>query len=77
MEINPLIRTTKRLDLIPDEPMIVLGEQEYLYDTNGKKYLDFCGGIWNVPFGYSDAHINERIIQQIKRRYWRHLGVRI
>ena len=67
MEINPLIRTTKRLDLIPDEPMIVLGEQEYLYDTNGKKYLDFCGGIWNVPFGYSDAHINERIIQQIKR----------
>ncbi|MGB8453613.1 MAG: aminotransferase class III-fold pyridoxal phosphate-dependent enzyme [Anaerocolumna sp.] len=46
---------------------IVKGEGVYLYDDNGKKYLDANSGLWNVNFGYSDKLIKEAMKEQIDR----------
>lgn len=49
------------------EREIVRGESEYLYDKNGKKYIDAYSGLWNVVLGYSDEDITEAIINQLKK----------
>lgn len=49
------------------EREIVRGESEYLYDKNGKKYIDAYSGLWNVVLGYSDEDIIEAIINQLKK----------
>lgn len=67
MEINPLVRINQKFDEGNEKPLIVYGKDKYIYDSNGKKYLDFCGGIWNVPFGYSNPSINEKIINQLNK----------
>ena len=41
------------------------GEGPYLYDTDGKKYLDFAAGIAVYALGYNDAEYNEALIAQI------------
>lgn len=67
MGINPVIRINQKFDEGNDIAFMINGEDKYLYDTNGKKYIDFCGGIWNVPFGYSCPEIMESIIEQGKK----------
>lgn len=46
--------------------MLVSGEGAYLLDSNGRKLLDLCGGIWNVPFGYRNAYMNQKIQKQME-----------
>lgn len=29
------------------------GEDEYLYDENGNRYIDLASGLWNVSLGYN------------------------
>lgn len=41
------------------------GEGVYLYDTNGKRYLDFGGGIAVNALGYSDEEFKEALKKQI------------
>lgn len=48
-----------------EEKYIVRGEGAYLYDNNGRKYLDLCGGIWNIPFGYGNSYITDKIKKQL------------
>ncbi|MCX7842330.1 MAG: aspartate aminotransferase family protein [Clostridia bacterium] len=67
MNINPVIKINQRMYEGNESAFITTGENIYLYDSNGKKYIDFCGGIWNVPFGYSNPTINNRITEQLKR----------
>lgn len=67
VSINPLIRIEQLFDSNDDIVPIVSGEDKYLYDLNGKKYVDFCGGIWNVPFGYSNPQINKKIEEQLHK----------
>lgn len=63
--MNPVVKINQKFNEGTDIPLIVSGEHNYLYDSNGKKYIDFCGGIWNVPFGYSNPMINEKINEQL------------
>lgn len=43
------------------------GEGMYLYDTNGKKYLDFVAGIAVFALGYNNQQYNEGIKEQIDK----------
>src|SRR5699024_7672026 len=46
---------------------IVKGKQAYLYDGNGKKYIDGYSGLWNVDLGYNDEDIIDDIVRQMKQ----------
>ncbi|RVU54474.1 aspartate aminotransferase family protein [Anaerosphaera multitolerans] len=43
------------------------GEDVYLYDTTGKKYLDFVSGIGVVGLGYSNEKFKNRLKDQIDK----------
>ena len=43
------------------------GEGMYLYDTDGKAYLDFAAGIGVSAFGYGDVEYEEALFAQIKK----------
>ena len=60
MRINPVIKIGQKFNEGSDIALIRRGEDKYIYDSKGKKYLDFCGGIWNIPFGYTNPIINKK-----------------
>lgn len=43
------------------------GEGVYLYDTDGKKYLDFAAGIAVAAFGYNNKEYNDALKEQIDK----------
>ncbi len=50
------------------EPLILdRGKGNYLYDIDGKEYLDFFGGIVTVSVGHCDEEITSKIHQQMQR----------
>lgn len=55
-------RTYKRLGLD-----IERGEGAYLYGRDGKRYLDFFGGLAVNALGYNHPRVNEAIISQVQR----------
>lgn len=67
MGINPVVRINQKFNEENKNLLIVSGEDKYVYDSNGKKYIDFCGGIWNMPFGYTNPSINKKIIDQLNK----------
>ncbi|MCR4944221.1 MAG: aspartate aminotransferase family protein [Clostridium sp.] len=67
MAINPVVKINQKFDEGNNVELITFGEEKYIYDSNGKKYIDFCGGIWNMPFGYSNPIINKKIIKQLNK----------
>lgn len=46
--------------------VLVKGEDIYLYDRDGRKYVDMCSGLWNVPLGYSNENIKKHVIRQLE-----------
>ena len=38
----------------------------YLYDYDGKRYLDFSSGLMNVNIGHGDQRITEAVVQQMQ-----------
>jgi len=57
-----LIQLYKRLNVVFER-----GEGCYLYDTNGKKYLDLVAGIAVVSIGHSNREFIERVKQQLEK----------
>jgi len=48
------------------EPLVVeRAQDQYVWDTDGKQYLDFFGGIVTVSVGHCNRQVNERIHRQI------------
>lgn len=45
---------------------IARGEGLYVWDTTGKKYLDFFGGILSVSCGHCHPKVTEAIVNQVK-----------
>ena len=43
------------------------GEGKYLYDTEGKKYLDFAAGIAVMAFGYADKEYSDTLKEQVDK----------
>ncbi|MFO7630915.1 MAG: aspartate aminotransferase family protein [Caldilinea sp.] len=41
------------------------GDGIYVWDTNGKQYLDFFGGILTTSVGHNNPHVVERVREQV------------
>ena len=57
-----LLHTYNRYQIVFDK-----GEGVYLYDLNGKKYLDFCAGIAVFALGYGNQTYNQALKDQIDK----------
>ncbi|HKM33200.1 MAG TPA: aspartate aminotransferase family protein, partial [Lachnospiraceae bacterium] len=57
-----LLHTYNRYQIVLDK-----GEDVYLYDTDGKKYLDFVSGIAVFAFGYGVKAYNQALKDQIDK----------
>lgn len=57
-----LLHTYNRYQIVFDK-----GEGVYLYDINGKKYLDFCAGIAVFALGYQNREYNQALKDQIDK----------
>src|SRR5574344_2572560 len=55
-----LLHTYNRFNLVLEK-----GDGVYLYDTDGKKYLDFAAGIAVFAFGYNNKEYNDALKNQI------------
>jgi taurine--2-oxoglutarate transaminase len=42
------------------------GEGVYLYDYDGKKYLDFSSGLMNVNIGHGNQRVTEAVVKQMQ-----------
>lgn len=45
--------------------VIEKGDGVYLYDVEGKKYLDFCAGIGIYALGYNNKYFNDKLKEQV------------
>ena len=59
---SALLHTYNRYQIVLDK-----GDGVYLYDTNGKKYLDFMAGIAVFAFGYNNKAYNDAIKEQVDK----------
>lgn len=51
-----------------EEPLIVdRGQGRYLYDIDGKEYLDFFGGIVTISVGHCDEEITAKTVEQMRK----------
>ena len=57
---NSLVHTYNRFPIVLDR-----GEGVYLYDAEGRKYLDFAAGIAVCGLGYGDQEMNQALKDQI------------
>lgn len=57
-----LLHTYNRYQIVLDK-----GDGVYLYDTNGKKYLDFVAGIAVFALGYNNKEYNDALKAQIDK----------
>ncbi len=57
-----LLHTYNRFQMVLEK-----GEGVYLYDTDGKKYLDFASGIGVMAFGYSNEEFKDALKNQIDK----------
>lgn len=57
-----LLHTYNRFQVVLDK-----GDGVYLYDTDGKKYLDFCAGIAVFALGYGNKKYNDALKGQIDK----------
>lgn len=57
-----LMHTYNRYQIVLDK-----GEGVYLFDTDGKKYLDFAAGIAVFAFGYANKEYNDALKNQIDK----------
>lgn len=47
-------------------PQFVRGEMQYLYDTEGKRYTDFFGGVTVVNCGHANPEVSAAVAEQAK-----------
>lgn len=47
-------------------PLFVRGEGEYMYDTEGRAYLDCCSGIAVVGAGHCNKSITDALVDQLR-----------
>lgn len=45
-------------------PNIIDSEGIYLFDEEGKRYMDLEAGVWCISLGHKNSQVNERITQQ-------------
>src|SRR6195256_881704 len=43
------------------------GEGVYLYDYDGKRYIDFSSGLMNVNIGHGDQRVTQAVMEQMQQ----------
>lgn len=66
MNGNAVIRSGYPFGWGAYESTLVRGEGMYVFDQNGKRYLDLCSGLWNMPLGYSEKRIKACVTKQLE-----------
>ena len=61
-EDDAILKTYNRYPVVLDH-----GDGAYLYDPEGKKYLDFCAGIAVFALGYGNKIYNDALKEQIDK----------
>src|SRR6476646_4168641 len=46
---------------------IKYGEGVYLYDYDGKRYIDFSSGLMNVNIGHGDQRVTQAVMEQMQQ----------
>ena len=41
------------------------GEGIYIFDQDGKRYIDGISGLWNTPFGHCNSKIDDAVKEQL------------
>jgi 4-aminobutyrate aminotransferase-like enzyme len=74
MELAQQLLATKRDFLVPcvyhfyqRPPVLVRGEGAYLFDSEGRRYLDCYSGVSVMNAGHSNPEIIEAAIDQLRR----------
>lgn len=58
---------TQMQDWLADDPLIIArGEGNYLYDTEGNRYLDGVSSLWCNVHGHNHPHLNKAIRSQLE-----------
>jgi len=48
------------------EPLVIArAKNQFVYDTDGRQYLDFFGGILTISVGHSNARVNREVHRQV------------
>lgn len=51
-----------------DEPLVIArGKDQFVWDADGKQYLDFFGGIVTVSVGHCNERVTEKIHEQVDK----------
>ena len=56
-----------QLSALPPERVCDHGEGVYVYDQDGKKYLDFSGSPIAVSIGHGDQRVTQAVTEQMKK----------
>src|SRR5438874_10253334 len=60
-----LFSWSKQKDINPIA--VKYGEGVYLYDYDGKKYIDFSSGLMNVNIGHGDQRVTKAVVEQMQQ----------
>lgn len=52
---------------LPGDKVITKSKNCYLYDSEGKRYLDFESGVWCANLGHGNRFINKKIKRQLRQ----------
>ncbi|AVA24234.1 aspartate aminotransferase family protein [Rhizobium sp. NXC24] len=52
--------------------VITRGEGIYVYDTEGRKYIEGLAGLWSVAVGFSEPRLSEAAMRQMQRLPYYH-----
>jgi len=62
--VNPAVH---RQTFFKNPPLFTAGKMQYLYDSEGKRYIDCFGGICTVSAGHAHDKVNAAITEQMSR----------
>ena len=62
-----LLNSVSNLKMMREHGPLVIshGEGVYLWDTDGKKYLDGFAGLWNVNIGHGRSELGKAMAEQV------------
>ncbi len=52
---------------LPSDKLIIKSKDCHLYDSDGKRYLDFESGVWCTNLGHGNRLINKKIRKQLRQ----------
>ena len=73
-DLESVVHPFSNLAALPDHPptMITHGKGIYVYDDNGKEYMEGASGMWCASLGFGDEELIDAAIKQFRKLPWYH-----